>query len=44
MIEIGRCVRYFNYYRYEVEFSKKHDLDFMQVWYDKSGIWKKWFQ
>ncbi|MTI70823.1 MAG: sugar phosphate isomerase/epimerase [Firmicutes bacterium] len=38
MIKIGRNVRYFNPYKEEVEFSKKHSFDFMQVWYDKDGI------
>lgn len=38
MIEIGRCVRYFNHYKDEVKFSQKHKFDFMQVWYDSNGI------
>lgn len=38
MIKIGRNVRAFNHYKKEVEFSRKHNFDLMQVWYDKNGI------
>lgn len=38
MISIGRSIRWYNDYQEEIEFSRKHGFDFMQVWYLKGEI------
>lgn len=37
-MKIGRSADYKKNYLDEVEFSRRHKFDFMQVWYDKNGL------
>lgn len=37
-MKIGRSADYNKNYLDEVEFSRKHKFDYMQVWYDKNGL------
>ena len=37
-IKIGSLARFFNRYQDEVEFAKRHQFDFMQLWYDNRGL------
>lgn len=37
-MNIGCLARYFNPYVEEVEFAKKNNFQFMQIWYDRNGI------
>lgn len=37
MISFGRGIRWYNGYQSEVEFSKKHGFDFIQIWF-QNGI------
>lgn len=38
MIQIGRGIRWYNDYAKEVEFSKMHEFDFMQIWFKNGEI------
>lgn len=38
MMEIGCLARNFNMYSEEVDFAKKNNFKFMQIWYDRNGI------
>lgn len=38
MVEIGCLARFFNRYKDEVEFARKNNFDFMQLWYDNRGL------
>jgi len=33
MISIGRGIRWYNNYQSEIEFCRKHNFDFMQIWF-----------
>ncbi len=37
-MQIGCSARYFNAFGEEVEFAKKNNFQFMQIWYDRDGI------
>ncbi len=39
MIKYGSLARFFNDYSSEVEFSKKNNFSFMQLWYDNKGLY-----
>jgi sugar phosphate isomerase/epimerase len=38
MIKIGRSIRWYNDYQYEVDFSIENGFDFLQIWYVKGAI------
>lgn len=38
MNQIGRNIRYLNNYKDEVSFSRKHEFEFMQIWYLKGEL------
>lgn len=37
-MKFGCLARFYNPYKDEVEFAKKHEFDFMQLWYDDKGL------
>lgn len=38
-IKFGSLARFFNPYKQEVNFAKKNKFDFVQLWYDKNGLY-----